>query len=53
MKYRKFIEDWFLIDDPTVGELVPFKFNKVQAKYYQQLCDEYDIEHKGLTVPSR
>lgn len=54
MKYRKLIEDTFLIDEPTAGELVPFKFNKVQDKYYREvLVGEYDIENKGLTQPVR
>lgn len=54
MKYRKFIEDYFLIDDPEIGELVPFKFNKVQAEYYEDvLVKLYDIENKGISVPLR
>lgn len=53
MKYRKFIEEYFLIDEPKTGKLVPFKFNTVQAKYYNQLQEEYDIENKGLEVPVR
>lgn len=53
MKYRKFIEENFLIDEPKSGKLVPFVFNDVQKKYYQVLVDEYDIENKGLTVPIR
>jgi len=53
MKYRAFIEDNFLIDEPKSGQLVPFKFNKVQAKYYQELIDDYDIETHGLQNPVR
>lgn len=53
MKYRAFIEDNFLIDDAKTGELVPFKFNAVQNKYYDELVAEYDIEKKGLAVPLR
>lgn len=53
MKYRKFIEDFFLIDEPKSGQLVPFKFRQVQVKYYDELCKDYDIENKGLTVPIR
>lgn len=53
MKYRSFIEDNFLIDEPETGKLVPFKFNKVQIKAYKTLCKEYDIENKGITAPIR
>lgn len=53
MKYRKFIEDWFLIDMAQTGELVPFKFNKVQVKYYDELCRDYDIENNGISTPVR
>lgn len=53
MKYKKFIENNFLIDRPDTGELVPFVFNTVQSKYYQELCDVYDIENLGLTSPIR
>jgi len=53
MKYKAFIEARFLIDEATTGKLVPFIFNKVQNKYYQELCDKYDIENKGLTNPIR
>lgn len=53
-KYRDFIEEYFMIDAAKTGQLVPFVFNKVQADYYENvLCKEYDIEHKGLTVPIR
>lgn len=52
MKYRKFIEDKFLIDRPD-GKLVPFIFNKVQNKYYDDLCKEYDIENKGIAQSIR
>lgn len=53
MKYRKYIEDRFLIDDPKSGQLVPFKFRKVQNKYYDELVRDYDIEKNGLTMPLR
>lgn len=53
MKYRKFIENNFLIDEPKQGKLVPFKFNKVQVRYYDELCRDYDIENKGLITPIR
>lgn len=53
IKYRQLIEENFLIDRANTGELVPFKFNVVQEMYYQILCDEYDIENKGLSVPIR
>ena len=53
MKYRKLIEDCFLIDMPETGELVPFTFNKVQNKYYDELVHDYDIENMGLTNPIR
>ena len=54
LKYREIIEDNFLIDDPKqAGKLVPFKFNPVQEHYYEDLCAEYDIENKELSVPVR
>ncbi len=53
MKYRKFIQDGFLIDRADTGELVPFVFNPVQNEYYDELVAEYDIENKGLTVAIR
>ena len=53
MKYRAFIEDNFLIDEPKSGQLVPFKFRPVQNKYYDELVRDYDIENQGLTVPVR
>ena len=53
MQYKRFIEENFLIDRADTGELVPFIFNKVQTKYYQDLIDTYDIENKGITVPIR
>lgn len=53
MKYRRYIEDNFLIDEPKSGKLVPFKFNKVQDKYYKELVLEYDIEETGLQNPVR
>src|SRR3990167_9413920 len=53
MKYQKFIETYFLIDEPKAGELVPFVFRPVQQKYYNELVRDYDIENKGLTTPVR
>src|SRR3990167_2712555 len=53
MRYRSYIEDHFLIDEPKSGKLVPFKFRPVQEKYYNELVRDYDIEKKGLTVPVR
>lgn len=53
MQYKRFVEDYFLIDEPKSGQLVPFKFRPVQEKYYQELVRDYDIENKGLTQPVR
>lgn len=54
MKYRLFIEDYFMIDAAKTGQLIPFEFNPVQADFYENvLCKEYDIENKGLSVPVR
>ena len=53
MKYRQFIEDNFLIDEPKSGQLVPFKFRPVQEKYYNELVRDYDIEKKGIQQPVR
>jgi len=53
MKYKDFIEENFLIDEPQAGKLVPFKFNKVQTKAYKDLCRDYDIENKGIQAPIR
>lgn len=53
MKYRRFIEDNFLIDEPQTGALVPFKFNIAQDLYYKQLCRDYDIEGKGISAAIR
>ena len=53
MKYRKFIEENMRIDEPKQGKLVPFVFNTVQNKYYNELCRDYNIEKKGLSVPIR
>lgn len=53
MKYKKFIEDNFLIDEPDTGQLVPFKFRPVQARYYDELVRDYDIERKGIGAPVR
>lgn len=53
IRYRQLIEENFLIDDAKTGKLRPFKFNVVQEMYYKILCDEYDIENKGLLAPIR
>lgn len=53
MQYRRFIETCFLIDEPQTGKLVPFIFNRVQNKYYDQLLKDYDIEKKGVSSPVR
>lgn len=53
MKYRSFIETYFLIDEPKTGMLVPFKFNQAQQLYYEELVHDYDIEKKGLTIAVR
>jgi len=53
MKYKRFIEENFLIDEPKTGKLVPFIFNKVQAHYYDELIKDYDIEKNGITNPIR
>lgn len=53
MRYKDFIEHYFLIDEPKSGKLVPFIFRPVQAEYYQELVRDYDIEKKGLSVPVR
>jgi hypothetical protein len=52
MKYRQFIEDNFLIDEPKTGKLVPFRFNQVQSKYYEELV-AMGIEEKGIALPLR
>lgn len=52
MKYRKFIEENFLIDEPKAGKLVPFIFNDVQVKYYNELC-ELGLEEKGIALALR
>lgn len=44
MKFKEFIEDYFLIDDRNTGQLVPFIFNKVQNKYYDILLATYDYK---------
>jgi len=54
MKYRAFIEEYFMIDAAKNGQLIPFQFNKVQDDYYQNvLCKEYNIEKVGLGTPVR
>lgn len=53
IRYRQLIEENFLIDKANSGELVPFRFNKVQIKYYEDLVRDYDIEEKGIAVAIR
>lgn len=49
MKYRAFIEDNFLIDEPKLGKMVPFKFNVVQNMYYDELV-ALGIEKLGIAA---
>lgn len=51
MRYKDFIEDYFAIDEPKTGQLVPFKFRPVQEKYYEML-KEKGIE-RGIKNPIR
>lgn len=53
MRYRDFIQDNFLIDEPKSGKLVPFIFRPIQNTYYDQLIKDYNIESMGLGVPIR
>lgn len=53
MKYKSYIERYFLIDEPKSGKLVPFIFRDVQNKYYEELVRDYDIERRGITTPIR
>lgn len=53
MRYKDFIEKYFLIDEPKSGQLIPFKFRPVQTKYYNELIRDYDIENRGITNPVR
>jgi hypothetical protein len=53
MRYLDFITDNFLIDDQETGKLVPFMPRPVQQKYYSILCEEYDIERRGISIPIR
>lgn len=50
MKFKSFIEKYFLIDDAESGRLVPFNFRPVQSKYYDFLCRDYSEKEnfKGL-----
>lgn len=50
MKLDRFIEDNFLVDDAETGALVPFRFRKVQRKYYEALKLDYneDENFRGL-----
>ncbi len=41
INYKKFIEDNFSVPDRETLIPVQFKFNSVQAKYYDMLADEY------------
>jgi hypothetical protein len=53
MKYRDFIQAYFLVDEPKTGKLVPFIFRPIQNRYYDMLEKEYGIEKNGLSVPVR
>lgn len=53
MRYKQFIEENFLIDEPKSGQLVPFKFRPIQDKYYNELVKDYDVENKGVGAPVR
>lgn len=53
IQYRRVIEENFMIDTAESGQLVPFRFNPVQVKYYNDLCKQYDIERLGITTPVR
>lgn len=53
IRYRKFIQENFLIDKANTGQLVPFIFNEVQNQYYDDLVRDYDIENKGINIPIR
>lgn len=48
MQYRRFIQDYFLIDRADTGALVPLTFNAVQNRYYDELVRDYDLEKKGV-----
>ena len=50
MQFKRFIEDNFLIDDKDTGALVPFKFRRIQERYYKVLCNDYSEadNFKGL-----
>lgn len=48
MRYREFIETYFDVDDAKTGALIPFIFNKVQARYYDELLRDYDLEKRGV-----
>lgn len=52
-RYKKYIEDNFLIDEPKTGQLIPFKFRPVQQRYYDELIRDYDIEELGILAPVR
>src|SRR3990167_1618768 len=52
-KYRDFIQDFFLVDEPKTGQLVPFIFRHIQNRYYDMLERAYGIEKNGLGVPVR
>ena len=53
MRYKDFIETYFLIDEPKSGKLIPFQFRVVQQKYYNELIQDYDIEKQGIQTPTR
>jgi hypothetical protein len=51
MRYKEFIEEFFSIDNAKTGQLIPFKFNNVQKKYYEELV-KAGIE-EGTNQPIR
>ena len=48
INYRKFIHDNFSIIDRETQVPVPFKFNKVQDKYYNMLQEENGADMDGI-----
>lgn len=50
MKIKKFIEENFLIDSAITGEMVPFKFNTVQNKYFDILVNEYGEDFENACI---
>lgn len=52
MRFRQYIEDHFVIDEPREGKLVPFLFNPVQVAYYDELC-KLGLEEQGIGLALR